>query len=326
MKKITAAAIAVLMIFFTFTACSVSESGSKQNEQKLSIICTIFPEYDWVREILGSTAENAELTLLLDNGVDLHNYQPTADDIIKISNCDMFIYVGGESDEWVEKALSQADNQNMSVINLLDVLGSSAKEEERAEGMEGEEEEEADDNETEYDEHVWLSLKNAEIFCGKIADELCALDSSNADVYRNNLTEYQSKLEDLDTKYKNTVNNAGTKTLLFADRFPFRYLTDDYGLTYYAAFSGCSAETEASFETVKFLADRTDELNLKTILTIENSQVKIAQTVIDSTQSKNQSILSLNSMQSVTSQEVENGVTYLGIMEDNLSVIETALN
>lgn len=279
-----------------------------------------------MREILGDKADRAEVTMLLDNGVDLHSYQPTADDIIKISDCDLFIYVGGESDGWVEDALKEATNKEMQVINLLDVLGEQVKEEEVVEGMEAEEEESEDENEPEYDEHVWLSLKNAETLCSAITDALEEIDPANKDAYAANAASYLEKLAALDGEYQTVVDNAARKTVLFGDRFPFRYLVDDYGLSYYAAFAGCSAETEASFETISFLAGKVDELGLPCVLTIEDAQHKIAETIVQNTSKKNQSILTLDSMQSTTSTDVANGTTYLSVMESNLDVLKQALN
>ena len=308
--------------FSSISAPSASQSGSKP----LKIVTTIFPEYDWVREILGDKADHAEVTMLLDNGVDLHSYQPTADDIIKISDCDLFLYVGGESDGWVEDALKEATNQNMQVINLLDVLGEQAKVEEVVEGMEAEEEESEDEDEPEYDEHVWLSLKNAETLCNAITDALEEIDPANKDAYAANAASYLEKLAALDGEYQTVVDNAARKTVLFGDRFPFRYLVDDYGLSYYAAFAGCSAETEASFETISFLAGKVNELGLPCVLTIEGAQHKIAETIVQNTAKKNQSILTLDSMQSTTSTDVENGTTYLSVMESNLDVLKQALN
>lgn len=326
MKRIILILLGLILMTGTLTGC---ESENKSTEDtKLDIVTTIFPEYDWVKEILGENAENADLTMLLDNGVDLHSYQPAADDIIKISTCDMFIYAGGESDEWVEDALKEASNKDMVVINLLEVLGDSAKEEEVIEGMQEEvheDEEESDHEEAEYDEHVWLSLKNTQILCNAIADKLAEIDSGNKDVYAANASAYIQKLSVLDTEYQAAVNSAAKTTILFGDRFPFRYLVDDYGLTYYAAFVGCSAETEASFETITFLAGKADELGLSYILTIEGTNHKIAETIISNTQSKDQKVLSMDSMQSTTSNDVKNGVTYLSVMEKNLEVLKDAL-
>ncbi len=331
MKKYISILLVAVMAVCCLSACGQNNSNTntqaKDNNKQVKVVTTIFPEYDWVKEIAGDEVSNMDITMLLDNGVDLHSYQPTADDIMKISDCDLFIYVGGESDAWVEDALKEAVNKDMKVINLLDVLGSSVKEEEVVEGMEAEEEEEeaGAEEEPEYDEHVWLSLRNAKVLCKAIADNLAEIDTESADTYQKNEKAYADKLDELDKKYQKTVDSASQKTLLFGDRFPFRYMVDDYGLSYYAAFVGCSAETEASFETITFLAGKTDELGLKNIMTIEKSDQKIAKTIIENTKEKNQGILTLDSMQSTTSDDVKKGATYFSIMENNLSVLQEAL-
>ncbi len=309
------------------TSTTDSNTAGADGEDSLSIVATIFPEYDWVREILGDAAETTDLTLLIDSGVDLHSFQPTVEDILTISTCDLFIYVGGESDEWVEDALAEAMNADMVVINLLDVLGDSVKEEETVEGMEAEEEEEEEDgeDEVEYDEHVWLSLANAQTICDVITEALAGLDEANEAVYTANNAAYQEKLAALDAEYAAICQSATQTTLLFGDRFPFRYLVDDYGLSYYAAFNGCSAETEASFETIIFLAQKVDELGLSCVLTIETSDGEIARTIVENTTEKDQQILVFNSMQAVTAQDVANGVTYLSLAEENLAVLAEAL-
>ncbi len=501
MKKIITIIIsACLMALGCFGLVACGNNNQNKND-KLSVVCTIFPEYDWVSEILGENKDNVELTLLLDNGVDLHSYQPSVQDIAKISTCDLFIYVGGESDAWVDNALKNATNKNMKVINLLEVLGDKVKTEETVEGMEHEHEHsheheeitEADikdrtladfagewkslypyltngdldeylehkaeedgdetttketyrekytaswacdadkitingnsitftykdgttqtatysyagyskkldadgdissvryqfttdsenapkyvqfndhghepgeaehfhvyfgndgfdslmnsatnpffvknalsveeildelmghEHEEENDEHVWLSLKNSEILCKKITSELSALDKDNAATYENNFAAYKQKLAALDKDYSSAVKNAKYKTLVFGDRFPFRYLVDDYNLKYYAAFAGCSAETEASFETIVFLAGKVDELSLPAVCTIEGANHKIAETVRNNTTAKNQKILTFDSMQSTTSKDIKNGVTYLSVMEKNLKVLKEAL-
>ncbi len=343
MKKYISFLVTAIVMVCCLSACgSASDASPASGDDKLQIVTTIFPEYDWVMNVLGDNPAKVEVTMLLDNGVDLHSYQPTADDILKISTCDMFIYVGGESDEWVEDALKEATNKDMTVINLLEVLGDSVKEEEVVEGMqedehEGEEadeheheegdadEHEHEEGEVEYDEHVWLSLRNAASLTDSISKELQKKDAANALVYKANSDAYIKKLNDLDKKYSDAVEAAPVKTLLFGDRFPFRYLTDDYGLTYYAAFVGCSAETEASFETITFLAKKVDELSLHAVMTIEGNDHRIAETIVQNTQSKDQQILTMDSMQSTTSKDVENGTTYLSVMKNNLSVLNDAL-
>ena len=298
---------------FSFSAC-----GNNNKDDKISVVCTIFPEYDWAKEVIGKN-DNIELTFLLDNGTDLHNYQPSFADIAKISTCDLFIYVGGESDDWVADALNNATNNNMQVINLLDVLGDKKKEEEQKEGMQGEEEHE---EEVEYDEHVWLSLKNAEIIVTEIANKLSIIDSANKDTYSANATAYNTKLKNLDAEYQEVVDAGTTKTLLFGDRFPFRYLVDDYKLDYFAAFVGCSTETNASVETITFLAGKVDELNLNVILQIESSNGEIANTIKQNTKSKDQKILTLDSIQNTTT---KSGKTYLSIMQNNLEILKEAV-
>lgn len=339
MKKFLYSVAAAVLLLVNLTACGAGSDGKRENTEtvgasELCIVTSIFPEYDWVKNILGDQAENVDLTLLLDNGVDLHSYQPTAADILKVASCDLFIYVGGESDEWVDDVLKEAANKNMVVIDLLDVLGDAVKEEELVEGMQEEHEDgekkgdgtvHGQEEETEYDEHVWLSLKNARTIVDYIAGKLAEIDPSNADSYRANASDYAKKLEELDKRFETAVNESSVKTILFGDRFPFRYLADDYGLDYYAAFVGCSAETEASFETVIFLAGKVNELGLKSILTIESSDQKIAKTIVENTRDKSQQILTMDSMQSVTAKDVKSGTTYLSLMEKNLEVLRQAL-
>lgn len=332
-------------------------SIEKGNSNKISIVCTTFPQYDWVKNILGEEAERFNVTLLLDNGVDMHSYQPAVKDIATAGSSNLFIYVGGESDTWVEDALKEAKNKDLKAINLMETLGNSVKEEEVVEGMQEEREslghsheksskekqeqtqkeshensqeingqKEAADEEPEYDEHIWLSIRNAEIMVKNIEKAIEQLDSDNAKVYQTNAENYIKKLDTLDKQYANTIQNAKYKAILFGDRFPFRYMADDYDLKYYAAFAGCSAETMAGFETVTFLAKKADELRLPVILTIENSDGRIAEAVKSNTTKKNQKILAMNSLQSVTKEQIADGITYLQIMQENLSVLSEALN
>lgn len=325
MKRFLALILAVIMAATIFGGCS---SHPAKDDGKLNIVTTIFPEYDWVSNIT-SGAEDVNITLLLENGADLHSYQPTAEDIVKISSCDVFIYVGGESDKWVDDALKGAANKEMTVINLLDILGTKAKEEETVEGMQAEHEEkdgkEEPEEEAELDEHVWLSLKNASMLCGKISDKLSEKDAKNKELYSKNTENYLKKLNELDARYKAVRDSAKYDTLIFADRFPFRYLIDDYNLKYYAAFSGCSAESEASFETVAFLAKKLDELKLPALMKIDGSDGKIANTVLQTSNQKNAQILELDSMQSVNKKDIDEGKTYLSIMESNLAVFTQAV-
>lgn len=335
MKKWIMGSLAILLgvmsISIPFAGIHTAEAKTtEETDKKLNIVTTIFPEYDWTRAILGDRADDVNLTMLLDNGTDLHSFQPAVKDIMKVSSCDLLIYVGGESDQWIEDALESAQNKDMKTINLMEVLGDSIKEEETVEGMQesdhDHDHDHEDEEEKEYDEHVWTSMRNAEVICDAIAATLEEMDPENKEIYQSNAETYKEKLSVLDEEYQETVDSAKQKTLIFADRFPFRYLVDDYGLNYYAAFSGCSAESEASFKTVTFLAGKVDELGVKSVLTMEKSDDRIAQTVIENTKAKDQKILQLNSMQSITSEEIADGATYLSVMEDNLGVLKEALN
>lgn len=318
MKKILSIIIVISMAMLSLCSCGSSDNT---NKHKIKILTTIFPVYDWTVNIVGEN-NDIKTEMLLDNGVDLHSFQPTADDIINISTCDIFIYVGGESDKWVEDALRESTNKEMIVLNLMDILGNSAKEEELVEGMQTQE---AEENEKEYDEHIWLSLKNAKILCKAIEQAVEKIDEANKNTYYENASAYIEKLDALDRQYEDCVNSADSKTILFGDRFPFRYLVDDYSIKYFAAFAGCSAESEASFETISFLAKKVDELGLSTILTTESNNNKIAKTIVSATKDKTAKILSMNSMQSITKNDVDGGATYLGIMEENLAVLKQTL-
>lgn len=333
MKKFLARTLALTLFASILTGCHSAPAqnaadpaiSTSTREKPLKIVTTIFPEYDWVRQILGEKAADAEITLLLDNGVDLHSFQPTANDMIRLSDCDLFIYVGGESDSWVDKALKNSANKDKTVIDLMEVLGDSAKAEELVEGMQPEVHSHDHEEEAEYDEHIWLSLRNAKTLVNAISGALQKLDPANQELYAANTSAYLQKLSALDADYQAAVSSASQDTILFGDRFPFRYLADDYGLHYYAAFAGCSAETEASFETISFLAQKMDELHLPCVLTIEGTQHKIAETIVQNTAEKNQPVFTMDSMQAVTSADAANGTTYLSVMESNLSILKQAL-
>jgi len=339
-------ALALLLSLWGLAGCAKTpaEGGrDADGTEPLRIVCTVFPAYDWIRNVLGENPAGIALTLLNDSGVDLHSYQPTAKDILRIADADLLVYVGGESDEWVEDAQKTAPDDARRTVNLLETLGTGAKEEEIVEGMQedrdadhdgedadgdrdhGDDENDHHHGDVEYDEHVWLSLRNAALYTDTLAEEIAALDPANAALYRANAAAYRETLAALDADYAETVRGGRVNTLLFADRFPFRYLTDDYGLDYYAAFVGCSAETEASFETIAFLARKTDELGLGTVLTIEGADHRLAETVVRTTAKRDQTIRTLDSMQSVTAGDVADGKTYLSVMEANLAVLAEAL-
>ena len=326
------------------------ESGEKATSKKISVVATIYPQYDWLKNILGERFDAVNLKLLIKNGTDLHSYKPSAQDIASIAGADMVVFVGGESDEWIKKALAATPKEGRITVNLMEALGDRVKEEEVVEGMQaedehhhegGEETEEHEhhehaethehehhhhDEEVENDEHIWLSVINTKILVSRLAEALAQIDTANAETYKTNATNYTVKLNELDNAYAAAVAQANNKTILFGDRFPFRYMVDDYGIKYFAAFVGCSAESEASFETVTFLAGKMDSLSLPAIFTIEGGNGKIARTILEaSKKSKNAEILTLNSMQSVTDAQMKDGLDYLSIMQSNLDVLKKAL-
>ena len=327
------------------SGCS-AQSGDSKAQKKLSIVATIYPQYDWLKNVLGERADAVDLKLLIKNGTDLHSYQPSAQDIAAIANADMVVYVGGISDEWIRKALKATPKAGRVQVDLMKVLGDRVKEEEIVEGMQAEEEhhhEHGDEHEEhaeeheheehhehaeapENDEHIWLSLKNAEILVKNIAESIAQLDPANAETYKANTDAYISKIRELDANFTEALAGASQKTVLFGDRFPFRYLVDDYGIKYYAAFVGCSAESEASFETVAFLANKMDSLALPAIFRIEGGNGKIARTILDaSKKSKQAQVLTLNSMQSVKGDQTSSETGYLSIMQSNLETLKKAL-
>lgn len=321
--KRTIAILLLAAMLFALSAAFVGCSGGSSG--KPTIICTIFPIYDWVTEILGDAAEEYELVMLFENGADLHNYQPTVADIAAVKTAGLFLFVGGESDVWVEDVLGDAEGSTKKLALLDVVSGLEHEHHDGEETCENEAHHHTDHDHEAYDEHVWLSLRNAVTCVEAITDALAAIDPEKEELFRDNADNYISKLEALDARYAETVETAKRSTLLFADRFPFAYLAHDYGLTYYAAFSGCSAETEASFETITFLSGKVKELSLPAVLVIESSDGSIAETVCESA-GGNIKILTMHSCQSVTKKEMEAGVSYLSVMEENLAVLSEALN
>jgi zinc transport system substrate-binding protein len=280
----------------------------------LRVVATTFPAWDWTRNI----APDTDLVLLQQSGADLHGYEPTAADLRTIGHCDVFIHTGGESDAWVPAALALEGNPSRRMVSLVAALGDAAKTERLEEGME----EEADDAPA-PDEHVWLSLRNAQTLVSAIADALSAADPANADAYRRNADAYNTLLADLDTRYTAEFAAASRHTLLFADRFPFRYLADDYGLDCIAAFPGCSSESAASFRTIATLARRADELGLTTLFTLEAPAGRLAETVRSATRTRDQRIVALDSMQTLPRDWQDR--SYLDIMRTNFEKIHSSL-
>lgn len=323
MRRMMMAVLALVCCACLLAGCGGGATGDAADD-KIKVVCSTFPSYDWARQVIGDEDERFELTLLLDDGVDLHSYQPTVEDIATVSDADLFVYVGGESDDWVADAVSTAHNPSLQTMSLMDELGSSVREEEQVEGMQPEKASGKTD-EVEYDEHVWLSLRNASMLVGSLEQKIAMLDPDHASVYKVNAQAYQHKLSELDGRYAAMVRTAPRDTVLFGDRFPFRYLMADYGIDYYAAFMGCSAETEASFETITFLAKKIDKLDLAVVLVPEESDERLAKTIIESTKDKDARILKMDSLQSTSLADAEEGRTYLQAMEDDLGVLKKAL-
>ena len=338
MKKYIGIGLSILVAIMMVLGCakkestgsSEAESGSEETK-KLSIVTTIFPAYDWVKQVVGDN-KNVEISFLIDKGVDLHSYQASAADIAKITDSDLFVYVGGDSDDWAEDIIKE--NPNLNYINMVDSIGEAALAEELVEGMQDEEEHdneseehaneegEHEEGEEEIDEHVWLSIKNAETIVSAIEAKLAEIDPDNKAEYEKNANDYLAKLDELDKEYKDTLSSIQNKTIIVGDRFPFRYLVNEYGIKYYAAFKGCDAGSEASFETVKFLANKMDELNMSDIFIIDGSKGDLAKTIVDNTKDKNAKVLVLDSMQSTKSSD---NADYLDIMKKNLEVLKEAL-
>ena len=307
MKKTISIMLTICLLLVLLSGCGAAQKDS----DKPTVLVTIWPVYDWVKNMLGERAEDFELKLLLDEGVDMHSFQPSVQDMVAVADCDLLIYVGGESDKWIDEV--EPNNPKQQRVSLLALLGEAALDEELAEGMQGE----ADDA---PDEHVWLSPKRARILCAALLPYLRALDEGQSRYLDAAWSIYDANLAALDADYEAAAASAAGDTLLFADRFPFRYLTEDYGLSYYAAFPGCEAETEASFQTVSFLAGKLDELGLGTVLVIESGDGRLAETVIAASRDKDQTVRVLHSMQGPSG-----GRDYLTIMRENLEVLKEAL-
>ena len=321
-KRFFAALLGLSLVVTSAGCAQKTATGSKG----IQVVCATAPLYDWTRQITKGTT-STEQKLILGKGTDLHSFQPSAADIIAIKNADVLVYVGGESDGWIRDALKETLNKDQKVVCLMDILKDSIVEEEVVEGMQGEDEHDHDEKDhhheegPEYDEHVWMSLRLAAKSCKAIEEAIASVAKDDASKFKANLDEYLSKLDALDKQYGEMVKGSRLDTMVVADRYPFRYLADDYKLKYSAAFVGCSAETEASFETVKYLANKVRSLDLKTILTIENSDGKIAKTVIETSGKTDVKIEVLDSMQSCGED-----LDYLSVMTANLAKLKAALS
>lgn len=315
----------VVMLFFAcvlgMTACGTEkkEAGSEA-QGKLKVVTTIFAPYDFAKQVAG---ELAEVHMLLKPGAESHSYEPTPKDMIEIGSCDVFVYVGGENDEWVEDILSSVDNPDMKTIKLLDCV--DAVEEETVEGMEAEEEHEgeAEEEGPEWDEHVWTDPDNAIRISEKMAEVFAEKDSGNEKVYKENLAAYSKTLKELDQKFEGIVKNGKRKELIFGDRFPLRYFVEAYGLSYYAAFPGCSGETEASAATIAFLTDKVKEDEIPVVFQIELSNGAIAKSIAEAAGVETETFFTCHN---VTQDDFEAGVTYVELMERNVELLKKALN
>ena len=306
MKKLFLSCILVVLLGF-LCGCEFPSNSKKV------IFTTNFPCYDFVRAVVGKDS-SFEVKMLLSPGEEVHDYEPTPKDIVDISKSSIFFYVGGESDEWVRKMMENGDFQQLKVLKMVDMV--STLEEEHVEGMEMEEE-------SGIDEHVWTSLRNAKIILSKLVEEISLLDPEHQEMYQKNALDYISKIEELDASFQEIVQNAKRKELIFADRFPFLYFVRDYDLEYYAAFPGCSSQTEASAKTVQFLIDKVKNDSVPVIFHLELSSSKIAEAISKETGAK---VLEFHSAHNVSLDEFQQGITYVDLMKRNESVLKEALN
>lgn len=298
----------------------ITGCDKKKDDGKLTIITSSFPGYDFARAI---TKDNKDITvkMLLKPGSEMHNYEPTPQDIKDIKNSDIFIYVGGDSDEWIDDILDNIDVKKTKVVKLMRLV--DLVEEEHVEGMEAEEDAVNEEEAPEYDEHVWTSPKNAITITKKLTKVIVGLDEDNRSIYEENSLKYISELESIDNRIEEVVKNAKRKEIVFGDRFPLRYFADDYNLKYYAAFPGCSEQTEASSKTITYLINRVKKDKIPVVFHIELSNGKIAKTIAKETNAK---VLEFKSAHNISQKDFDAGVTYVDIMNDNIKVLKEALN
>lgn len=321
--KFLALALLLSLTLGTLFACTPEQP---KDSGRIKIVVSSFPQYDWVREVMSEQVERADITLLTEKGIDPHSFQPSTKDFLAISNADLFIYGGGVSDSWAADALKNAANKNMITLNLVETLGEGVKLVGAAEETEqGHAADDGHDHANEIDEHVWMSLKNAKLFTSQVADALGTIDPDFAGAYKANAEGYGAELLELDALYSDFTDNPANKLLIIADRFPFRYLFDDYGLKYRAAFDGCSADFEASFDTIIGLAKLADENAQEEIIVTETSNKKVANALIENSKMPAHEILVLDSMQSVSRADIDAGKTYLDTMKLNYNTLGIAL-
>lgn len=299
---------AAMILLCAVPLCSC---GGDSGEKDIKIVSTIFPSYDFARNI---AADNADVDMLISPGADSHSYDPTPKDMLAVNKCDIFIYVGGESDVWAEEILDSADNPDMIVIKLIDCTEELYMEE----GHDHDHE-----HAGEYDEHVWTNPRNAMLICEKIADALCKVDSENEETYKANLASYNAELSSLDEAFKQTVANGKRNEIVFGDRFPLIYFAKAYGLEYHSAFPGCSSETEPSGATVASLINKVKEDKIPVVFYLELSDGKIADTICEATGAKK---MCFHACHNVSKDDFEAGEGYIDLMKKNVEVLKAALN
>lgn len=325
MKKTTASLLALLTLVTLLTACgsktgqSAASASADPNTDRLSIVCTNFPEYDFVRQIVG---DKADITMLLKPGAESHTYEPTPEDIITIQNSDLFLYVGGDSDEWVAGILDSMDQSKMHLFKLMDCV--NLVQEELVAGMQPEaEEKDAKAEEPEMDEHVWTSPANAMEIVRKLSDTLCSLDGADKEIFQANTANYLAALQKLDDEFRTVIDTAKRKEIMVGDRFPFRYFCEEFGLTYSAAFPGCSTDTEADASTVAYLIGKVKQDKIPVVFHIELSNEQMCDSICEATGAKSEL---LNAVHNVSDSDFKAGVTYIDLMEHNVTVLKEALN
>ena len=325
-KKLIALIVFFILILAATVFMVIKINERRNNQAHASIISTSFVGYDFARAVNG---DSNGIKMLLKPGAESHDYEPSPQDIIDIEKADLFIYVGGESEAWVEKILHDNNIDKSKTLRLMDLV--ELKEEETVEGMEEtsheHEHEEGEhsgehEEETEYDEHIWTSPKNAIKLVEAIQVKMMQLKPAESDKYTENTVKYTAKISELDAKFREIVASSSKKELIFGDRFPFRYFVDEYGLKYYAAFPGCAEQTEASSNTVAFLIDKIKQDGIQVVLKIELTAGNLAKTIAEETGAK---VMELNSAHNVSAEDFENGVTYVDIMTKNTEVLAEAL-
>lgn len=322
-KRIFSVLTAFFMMSAMLVGCASDRKKDDSEDERICIVCTTFPVYDWINNVIGAENDSFSVTLL-GGGADLHSYRPTAQDIVDIKTSDLFVYIGGASDSWTSEAA--ADGLGASLC-LFDVLRDDLKMEGTACGHEGEGHDEHDHDhsgEGAYDEHVWLSLRLARKAVAAISEQICELDFENAELYSKNAQKYIEELKNVDEEYENAISDYPERFVVFADRFPFLYLTEDYGIECCAAFPGCSTDIDASFETVAHLSEEVARHKKRCVLVLENSKQSIAETVFKSAGIDGETVV-VNSCQSISMNEIENGASYIEIMKSNLKSLEKAL-